>query len=554
MIRKSFIICSLLLVIGTAVTAQATKMPVAKTVSKQQSTKPKLVVGIVIDQMRWDYLYRFNQLYSANGFKRLLGEGFSCENTLIPYTPTYTAPGHTCIYTGSVPAIHGIVGNSWFDKSLNANVYCTDDSTVNTVGNISDAGKMSPVNMWTTTITDELRLSSNFKSKVIGIALKDRGSILPAGHSANAAYWYDDKGGKWISSTYYMPDLPLWVKDFNAKDVVATYMSKDWNTLLPIDQYDLSTEDDKPYENSITGESTVTFPHKLSAIGNNKYGSFRTTPFANTFTFDFAKKAIENEKLGSNTVTDFLTLSISSTDYIGHSFGPNSIEIEDTYLRLDKDIADFLQYLDQKLGKGNYLTFLTADHGVAHVPAFLAEHKLPGGTFSDADFAKEINQAIETKFGVKNAVQSVQNYQVYLNFTEIEKQGKDKVGIVNDVIKLLKQKPYIINAFETDKIMQATIPEPQKVMMTNGYNPKRSGDIQFTFKPGYFDGGKKGTTHGLWNPYDAHIPLLFFGWNVKPGKTNRETYMTDISATVAAMLQIQMPNGCVGKVITEVIK
>lgn len=553
MVLKSFLASCVLLMFIT-MEAQPPKKAATQIKILQQSAKPKLVVGIVIDQMRWDYLYRFNQLYGSNGFKRLIGEGFSCDNTLIPYTPTYTAPGHTCIYTGSVPAIHGIVGNSWFDKSSNANVYCTDDSTVSTVGNTSDAGKMSPENMLATTITDELRLSNNFKSKVIGLALKDRGAILPAGHSANAAYWYDDKGGKWISSTYYMKDVPAWVKDFNAKDMVASYMSKDWNTLLPIAQYDLSTPDNEPYENAISGETTVTFPHRLSSITTGKYSSFRTTPFANTFTFDFAKQAIENEKLGSNTVPDFLTVSISSTDYIGHSFGPNSIEAEDTYLRLDKDIADFLSYLDQKMGKGNYLIFLTADHGVAHVPGFLAEHKIPGGTVSDKEITKEINQAVEAACGIKNVVQSVQNYQVYLNFNEIEKQGKDKATIVNIVIKTLQLKPSVINVFEINKLMQTVIPEPQKEMMVNGYNPKRSGDIQFTFKPGYFDGGSKGTTHGLWNPYDAHIPLLFFGWNIKPGKTNRETHMTDIAATVAALLQIQMPSGCVGKVITEVTK
>jgi predicted AlkP superfamily pyrophosphatase or phosphodiesterase len=543
MVRKSFFLFSFTLLSTISLSAQSPKTP-----------KPKLVVGIVIDQMRWDYLYRFNQLYTANGFKRLLGEGFSCDNTFIPYTPTYTAPGHTCVYTGSVPAIHGIVGNYWFDKSLNANVYCTDDSTVNTVGNSSNAGKMSPENMWTTTITDELRLSNNFKSKVVGIALKDRGAILPVGHSANAAYWYDDKGGKWITSTYYMTDLPAWVKDFNAKDMVSTYMSKDWATILPIEQYDLSTGDDMPYEGNILGEKIPTFPHKLSTITESKYAAFRTTPFASTFTFDFAKKAIENENLGNNTVTDFLAISISSTDYIGHTFGPNSIEVEDAYLRLDKDIADFLQYLDQKLGKGNYLTFLTADHGVAHVPAFLAEHKIPAGTLNDIELAKGLTMEIDKEFGIKNAVQSVQNYQVYLNFSEIEKRGKDRATVVNAVIKLLKQKAPIEYVFETDKLVLATISEPQKRMMTNGYNPKRSGDIQFTFKPGYFDGLSKGTTHGLWNPYDAHIPLVFFGWNIKQGNTNRETYMTDISATLAAMLKIQMPSGCVGKVIPEVTK
>lgn len=518
-----------------------------------QSPKPKLVVGLVIDQMRWDYMYRFNALYSEGGFKRLLKEGFSAENTFIPYVPSYTAVGHTCIYTGSVPAMNGIVGNNWFDKATGKAVYCTDDSTVSTVGNNGRAGKMSPDNLWVTTVTDELRLSNNFKSKVIGIALKDRGAILPAGHSANAAYWYD--AGKWITSTHYMNVLPTWVEQFNGKDIPGKYMSKDWTTLLPMNRYDLSTADDKPYETAIRGEQTVTFPHKLSTITDNiKYESFRTTPFANTFTFDFAKAAIENEKLGSNTVTDFLAISISSTDYIGHSFGPNSVEIEDTYLRLDKDIADFLQYLDTKLGKGNYTIFLSADHGVAHIPAFLAEHYLPGGNFEDGDIRNELNQLIATSFGVSNVVQSLQNYQVYLNINELEKQGKDVTAVKNAVIKALQAKPFIITAYETDKLVLANLPEPQKTMLANGYNSKRSGDIQFILKPGYFDGGMKGTTHGLWNPYDAHIPCVFFGWGVKPGKTNRETYMTDIAPTISALLQIQMPNGSVGKVITELIK
>jgi predicted AlkP superfamily pyrophosphatase or phosphodiesterase len=518
-----------------------------------QLAKPKLVVGLVIDQMRWDYLYRYNNLYGANGFKRLLKEGFSAENNFIPYMPTYTAPGHASIYTGSVPAINGIVGNNWFDKGADKYVYCTDDSTVNTVGSNSKMGKMSPANMWTTTITDELRLSNNFKSKVIGIALKDRGAILPAGHSANAAYWYD--AGKWITSTYYMNNLPGWVNTFNDKDVAGNYMRKDWNTLLPISKYDLSTADDKPYENNIKGEKGVVFPHKLSAIEDkNKYDAFKTTPYANTFTFDFAKAAIENEALGKSGATDFLAVSISSTDYIGHSFGPNSVEIEDTYLRLDNDIADFLMYLDTKLGKGNYTVFLSADHGVAHIPAFLKEHNIPGGTFDDEDILKGLNTQIEEKFGVKKAVKTVMNYQIYLDKKSIATQGKSFNDVKEFIIDALKEKDFIINAVELDEVMEAALPTPQKEMIANGYNPKRSGDIQFTFKSGYFDGGGKGTTHGLWNPYDAHIPCIFFGWGVKPGKTHRETYMTDIAATLAAMLKIQMPNGCVGKVITELVK
>jgi predicted AlkP superfamily pyrophosphatase or phosphodiesterase len=539
MCRKSFLIAHCLLLISLCTTAQV--------------SRPKLVVGIVIDQMRWDYLYRFNELYSDNGFKRMLRDGFSAENTLVPYVPTYTAVGHTCIYTGSVPAITGIVGNTWFDKLTGKNVYCTDDSTVSTVGSTSRAGKMSPDNLWVTTITDELRLSNNFKSRVIGIALKDRGAILPAGHSANAAYWYD--AGKWITSTHYMTVLPAWVDEFNAKDLAGKYMSKDWTTLLEADKYDQSTADDKPYETPIKGEKTVTFPHRLSSIPDSiKYESFRTTPFGNDFTFDFAKAALVNENMGGNGVTDFLAISISSTDYVGHAFGPNSVEIEDTYLRLDAAIGDFLHFLDEKLGKGNYTVFLSADHAVAHIPAFLAEHKIPGGNFDEGDIKKELNRMIEADFGLKNVVLSLQNYQVYLDLDELGRHGKDIAAVKSAVIKALESKPFILSAFETDKLESVTLPEPQKKMFANGYNIKRSGDIQFTLKPGYFDGGKKGTTHGLWNPYDAHIPLLFFGWGVKPGKLNRETYMTDISATLAAMLKIQMPSGCVGKVITEAMK
>ncbi len=520
-----------------------------------QNNKPKLVVGLVVDQMRWDYLYRFRDLYGAGGFNRLLNQGFSNENTMIPYTPTYTAVGHTCVYTGSIPAITGIISNGWFDKSSNRYVYCTDDSTVSTVGSVGVAGKMSPANMWTTTITDELRLSNNFRSKVIGISLKDRGAILPAGHSANAAYWYDDKPGKWITSSFYMQNLPAWVEQFNEKDLPASYMSKDWNTLLPIEKYMQSTADDKPYEGTLPGEKLPVFPHKLSAMtAPTIYSAFKTTPFSSTFSFDFAKAAIENESLGKNTVPDFLALSISTPDYIGHTFGPNSIEVEDTYLRLDNDIADFLTYLDKTVGAGNYLFFLTADHGVAHIPGFMDEHKIPAGNFNDNDIANKINESIESDFGIKKAIQTVLNYQVYLNTSLIEKEGKDLVAIKKLVIKMLKEESFVVTAFATNDLAITALPEPQKKMMINGYNPKRSGDVQFTAKPGYFDGGTKGTTHGLWNPYDSHIPLLWFGWNIKPGRSNREVYMTDITPTLAALLQIQMPNGSVGKVITELVK
>jgi predicted AlkP superfamily pyrophosphatase or phosphodiesterase len=524
------------------------------TATSKVSNKPKIVVGLVIDQMRWDYLYRYSNRYGDGGFNRLIKKGFSFENTLIPYTPTYTAPGHASIYTGAVPATNGIVGNNWYDKTIRKNMYCTEDSTVQGIGNNDEEGKMSPRNLWATTITDELRLSNNFASKVIGVALKDRGSILPAGHTANAAYWYDDKTGKWITSNYYMTALPSWVNNFNAKDEVATMMQKDWNTLYPINTYTLSTADDKPYEADLVGTKSHTFPYALSSITKEKYSTFKFTPYAATFTFNFAKQAIENEKLGAGSATDFLAVSISSTDYMGHTFGPNSVEAEDAYLRLDKDIADFLNYLDTKMGKDNYLVFLSADHGVAHIPNYLKENKIPTGVFSESIDMRDLNKVIEDSFGIKKCILSIQNYQVYLDKTMLKNSVKDVIEMKAFIMNWLKEKPFVTYVFELNNLAATTIAEPMKTMLTNGYAPARSGDIQFVIKPGYFDGSNKGTTHGLWNPYDAHIPLLFYGWGIKPGKTNRETYMTDIAPTIAALLHIQMPSGCVGKVLEEAFK
>jgi predicted AlkP superfamily pyrophosphatase or phosphodiesterase len=516
--------------------------------------RPKIVVGIVIDQMRWDYLYRFYNRYSTGGFKKLIGKGYSFDNTMLPYVPTYTAVGHTTIYTGGIPATHGMIGNNWYEKTIKKNMYCTEDSTVQGVGNNDINGKMSPRNLWATTITDELRLATNFESKVIGISLKDRGAILPAGHSANGAYWYDEKTGKWITSNYYMQQLPDWVNTFNTQDEPGNMMKNDWNTLYPINTYTQSTADNQPYELALSGLTTSTFPHKLSGIGSIKYSTFKYTPFAATFTFNFAKAAIKNEKLGSGKATDFLTVSVSSTDYMGHSFGPNSIEAEDTYLRLDKDIADFLNYLDATIGKNTYLVFLTADHGAAHIPAFLKEHNIDAGVFSDLAISQQLNKMVEDSFSIKSTILSVQNYQVYMDVKMLKNSGKDIAAVKAAVIQNLQNLPYITNVFETDKISTITMAEPLKTMLINGYTPTRSGDIQFVVKPGYFDGGLKGTTHGLWNPYDAHIPLLFYGWKIKAGKTNRETYMTDIAPTLAAILHIQMPSGSVGKVLQEIVQ
>ena len=514
-------------------------------------SRPKLVVGIMVDQMRWDYLYRYAARYGNDGFKRLQREGFSCENAFIPYTPTYTAAGHTCVYTGSVPSLHGIMGNYWYERSLNRSVYCTEDDSVQTVGSVSVAGKMSPKNMWASTISDEMRLSTNFRSKTIAIALKDRGSILPGGHTANAAYWFDDTSGGWITSSFYMPVLPKWVQDFNAKKLPDAYLQQNWKLLHPENTYVQSTADAKPYEDNLPGEDN-TFGHETWNIVNNKYETFRYTPAANTYTFEMAKVAVKAEALGQDALTDMLAVSFSAPDYIGHKFGPNSVEVEDMYLRFDKDLAQFLTYLDATVGKGQYIIFLTADHGAAHIPGFFKENRLPAGALDDALIRKQINDSVAKVFGVSNAIIHVTNYQLYLD-QGLSTRG-DKTTIENYIIQKLLQYTGISHAFTLNNLGSFPLPQQVKGMVANGYNQKRSGDIQFIFKPQWFDGWDKGTTHGVWNPYDAHISLLWFGTGIKPGKLFREVYMTDIAPTLAAMLRIQMPNAAVGKVIEEVVR
>jgi predicted AlkP superfamily pyrophosphatase or phosphodiesterase len=520
----------------------------------QSPERPVLVVGLVVDQMRWDYLYRFSDRYGKDGFQRLLREGFSCDNTFIPYTPTYTAPGHTCIYTGSVPALHGIISNTWWDRSSDTTMYCTADASVTGVGSNSAGGKMSPRNLWASTITDELRLSTNFRNKTVAIAFKDRGAILPGGHSPTGAYWFDNSTRNWISSTWYTKTLPEWVQSFNSRALPDSFQKLNWNTLYPIQTYLQSSGDIQPWEGNQPGGNNR-FPHRMDTLQDvTAMEAFRMSPWGNTFTLDFAKEAIIKESLGKGKFTDFLSVSLSSTDYIGHTFGPNSIEAEDCFLRLDRDLAAFLKFLDARVGKGKYLLFLTADHGAAHSPSFATEHGIQAGRVDDRRLMDSLNAAASRAFGVTRAVRSLINFQVYLNEESIRTKGADRSAVKTFIINELRQRPGIARVIDLENLGAAPIPPRIKDMVQNGYNQVLSGNIQFIYKPQWFDwGANTGTTHGSPYPYDSHIPLVWFGWKQKPGRLTREVYMTDIAPTLATMLHIQMPNASVGQAIPEVV-
>jgi predicted AlkP superfamily pyrophosphatase or phosphodiesterase len=516
--------------------------------------RPKLVVGIVIDQMRWDYLYRYADRYGAGGFRRLLQEGFTCENTFISHLPSYTAVGHSTIFTGSVPAIHGITGNDWIDQASGRSQYCVADSSVAPVGGTAPAGNMSPRNLLASTITDELMLATNFRSKVVGISLKDRASILPAGHAPTGAFWFDDIKGCFSTSTWYMKALPEWVEKFNARNLPAQLVANGWSTLYPIDTYTQSTADDEPWEGLFKDEKASVFPHDMAKHYKEDHDNIRSSPFGNTLTLEFARAAVEGYSLGQGNFTDFLTINCASTDYVGHKYGPNSIEVEDVYLRLDKDLAAFFSYLDNKIGKGNYTIFLTADHGASHAVEFLRAHHIPAGLLGSRNIIKGLNDELAVRFGVKDLVLAGTNYYVNYNFARIREAGLSMDSLKKASIAFLSAQPGIQYVIDMASIAATPVPAPLQAMIVNGYNRKRCGSILIIPEPGWFDGMDRGTTHGVWSPQDTHIPLVFMGWGIPHGVLHRTVHMTDIAPTVAALLHIQMPDGNIGDVIGEAIK
>jgi predicted AlkP superfamily pyrophosphatase or phosphodiesterase len=515
---------------------------------------PKLVVGIVVDQMRYDYIYRFWNKYGNGGFKRLVNQGYFCRNTHFNYAPTYTAPGHASIYTGATPSVHGIIGNSWFVREENKSTYCTDDHSVKTVGSTSVAGQMSPVNMGTNSGTDELRLTTNLQARVIGISLKDRGSILPAGHLANAAYWFDSENGAFITSTYYMQALPDWVSSFNAKDKAREYLSKEWTTLLPVNQYAESLEDDNVYEGLLKGEEKAVFPHNLPKIfAQDSYELIRSTPFGNSIVKDFALEAIQAEKLGKGAATDFLAVSFSSTDYIGHKYGPRAIELEDTYLRLDRDLAQMLTFLDTYLGKEKVLVFLTADHAGAEVPAYLESLKIPAGYFTTKQHLQQLKGYLYQTYQ-DSLVTAFTNQQIYLNDKALAEKKLNREEVQQTIAQYVLKMDGVASSATALAMQRNEYTQGINGLIQRGYHARRSGDVMVNLLPQWMEYSKTGTTHGSPYTYDTHVPLLWYGWNIKPGSSVSYVAITDIAPTLAFMLNTSLPNGNTGSPIEALVK
>lgn len=526
----------------------------------QPTNTPKLVVGIVVDQMRQEYLYRFERKYGDGGFKRLIGQGFMLKNGHYNYAPTVTGPGHASVYTGTTPAVHGIIGNDWYDKNLKKGVNCVGDERQKPIGSEGN-GDVSPWRMMTTTITDELELSTQRRAKVVGMSMKDRGAVLPAGHTPDGAYWFDGTTGKFITSTYYKQALPTWVEKFNAQNLAEKYLSQEWKTAFPIEQYKESGPDDNAYENKAKGKEKPTFPYNLPALrkDNGNFEYLISTPFGNDLLADLAMAAIDGEQMGKDEWTDMLTISFSSTDYIGHGMGPNSIEIEDTYIRLDKTIEALLAKLDASVGKNQYVVFLTADHAVADVPSYLKDLRIPGDNLKVREVSAGLTDYLKQYFPDKTVVESFSGDQIFLNSemfsADPRTSGVDYLVATELIRNYLLRQDGIAEVYTRQMLQSADFGEQGiRGSVRRGFNTKRSGDLAIVMESGWIGSSSlTGTTHGAPYTYDTHVPILFYGFGVKSGSSSVYHTITDIAPTLSILMKIKFPSGCTGQPVAELL-
>ena len=542
------------------------------------AAKPRLVVGITVDQMRADYLSRFGAWEDASspatfgegGFRRMVEEGFTCRDHHFGYAPTYTGPGHASIYTGTTPTVHGIVGNDWYDRASGTSVYCASDTSVKGVNGdgvdfegliLGSSGQMSPHRMLSTTLGDELKLATGGQAKVYGVSMKDRGAILPAGHAADGAFWFYGKDlGHFVSSTYYGDTLPLWLVDLNQSGRAEELMAAGWDRLHDEAIYAQCLPDNNPYEGAFKGELKPTFPYDLQALKaqNGGYDLLKGTPGGNSLIVDFALAAIDGADLGQDDVTDLLALSFSATDYVGHRVGPHAQETMDMYLRLDMELQRLFDALDEKVGEGQWTAFLSADHGGANVPSHAAAAGMPTDYWKPGNLMDAVEATLKERWGTPRGGQSWilrhSNDQVFLNHPLLDASGIDRSTMARFVAEQCATDPGLSKAVAACDAPAVAANDPVVARLVRGHRPGHSGDVFLVPQPGWIDYGRTGTTHGSAYPQDTHVPALFLGAGVAHGETHARTYIRDIAPTVAQLMRSPYPNGATGEPIVDVFK
>lgn len=525
-------------------------------------TPPKLVVGIVVDQMRVDYIYRFWDNLGDGGFKRMVREGAFMRNTHYDYAPTHTAPGHASVYTGTTPMHHGIVANDMYVRATGGGLYCVQDDAVSGVGGTGHKGQRSPLNLLSGTITDELERRTEGRSKTIGVAMKDRGAILPIGRTGDAAYWFfEGTDGQFATSTWYMKELPDWVKTFNARGLARKYLSEPWDLLLPRDRYHTPLHDDNPYEEPLAGSAKATLPMDVKALYEASGRStvlLRFIPASNTYTTDMALAALEGEAMGRDQVTDLLAISYSAPDELGHEMGPRSLELEDMYLRLDRELERLMNALDANVGKGQYTLFLTADHAVVDVPAYLRDQKASAGYVEVKTLVDQVEAGLSRRFGAGHWVRKRLKEQLFLNDSLIAARGLDPVVVQRAAADELLKHPQVADAITAADLARDTHASGLRRSIQRGFMPMRSGDVCYVMRPShlaaYANANQRGTDHGSpWN-YDTNVPLLMVGAGVKHVEVVRRVSITDVAPTIAMIVGCALPDAAIGDPIPEVLR
>jgi predicted AlkP superfamily pyrophosphatase or phosphodiesterase len=546
----------------------------------QRAARPRLVLLIAVDQFRYDYLERFGDLFVANGLKRLMRDGASWTQSNYDHMPTYTAPGHATMMTGAYPAETGIVGNEWPDRATWKNVTSVSDTTVTLLGGVPNEGASSPRRLMSSTVGDELRLATNDRSKVIGISVKDRSAILPAGRHANAAYWFSTNAGNMVSSTYYFNELPNWVTTFNNARPADKFFGAKWERLLPEPEYLKRAGADSPaWENigNVPGDTNA-FPHVVTG-GSTKadrafYGALDFTPFSNDLLLSFTEQAITSEQLGQDDETDLLSVSFSANDYVGHRYGPYSQEMMDITLRVDRTIATLLDFVNARVGLANTIVAFTADHGVSPIPEHAAALGLGGARLRTSDVMNAIKSAISAKYNPQNKSpdptadyiakydylgstrEAFANNNLYFNYAALKRDGVSLDEVSQLAGEAALTVPGIARYFTRSQLQRGAISvtDPIERRALHGFYPGRSGDLVLIPDPYKYLGETIPATHGSPYSYDTNVPTIIMGGGIVPGKYYEAATPADIAPTVSALLGITKPSAATGRVLIEALK
>jgi predicted AlkP superfamily pyrophosphatase or phosphodiesterase len=551
LLKKGTVVVLMLISFITKVTGQGAYLP---------PDKPSLVIGIVVEQLKYDQLEKFRDRLGENGIKRLINEGTYFKNASFEYMLTQSAPGHATISTGAEPSYHGITSDNWYLPLRNELIYCSKDVDVDPVGGSYESGLHSPVNLQASTFSDELEMATNKKAKVFGVGLKENSAIFSAGHAADAAYWFDNISGTWMSSSYYLDSLPVWVNDFNAMRFSDSYLNGTWNLIRPVTNYADCLSDSNNFEAGFNGINY--FPYDLkkmrskgTANSKNDFSLLRETPFGNSLTTSFAIRLIEKEKLGKDNVTDYLSICYSSTDNIGHRFGPSSVEMGDAILRLDDEIKNLLTYLNDSIGKRNVLIYFTSAHGVSEIPTVLEKNRIPSGYFKQNQALQLLRSYLNAVYGEGDWVKGYSERQIFLNRTLIEDARLPLEEVQKKVARFLVQfsgvaAAYPYSAFEANDFGNGNLKR-----IINSFNPQRSGDVIVTLNPGWVEKDSDFVTnHNSPYEYDSHVPLIWYGWTINRATVTRKVNMTDIASTLSSLCKVPSPNACTGEPMFELFR